>query len=169
LNGLSVAKSEGSRGLSAVQTVACPSGKWVIGGGSDLGTNDTQAPAQRDVTVSLNGPNGAGTGWSVQLFNASTTEDQTIDLRIFAICATATCPGSRPESRAAGRGGEHRGSSFRWEKPALFAGFSHRNRSASSRQLAKPHNPPAGGLLDEEHLLVLRQRPEVVGDHLLEL
>jgi hypothetical protein len=84
---VSVPKSEGSRGLSAVETVNCPSNKHVVGGGTDLGSNDTQAPAQRDVSVSLSGPNGAGTGWSVQLFNASTTEDHTIDLRAFAICA----------------------------------------------------------------------------------
>ena len=86
---VAVPKSEGSRGLSAVQTVLCPSNKRVIGGGSNLGSNDTQAAAQRDVTVSLSGPNGASTGWSVQLFNASTTEDHTIDLGIFAICAKA--------------------------------------------------------------------------------
>ncbi|HEY7256282.1 MAG TPA: hypothetical protein VH476_06310 [Solirubrobacterales bacterium] len=86
---VSVPKSEGSRGLSAVQTVLCPSGKRVIGGGSDVGSNEGQAAAQRDVTVSLTGPNGGGSGWSVQLFNASTTEDHTIDLRVFAICAKA--------------------------------------------------------------------------------
>jgi hypothetical protein len=86
---VAVPKSEGGRGLSAVQTALCPSNKRVIGGGSDLGSNGTQAPAQRDVSVSLSGPNGAASGWSVQLFNASTTEDHTIDLRIFAICAKA--------------------------------------------------------------------------------
>jgi hypothetical protein len=84
---VSVPKSEGARGLSAVQTVFCPSNKRVIGGGTDLGSNEAQAAAQRDVSVSLSGPNSAGTGWSVQLFNASTTEDHTIDLRVFAICA----------------------------------------------------------------------------------
>jgi hypothetical protein len=87
---VSVPKSEAARGLSAVQTVLCPSNKRVIGGGTDLGTNEGQAAAQRDVSVSLNGPNGAGTGWSVQLFNASTTEDHAIDLRIFAVCAKAS-------------------------------------------------------------------------------
>jgi len=86
---VSVPKSEGSRGLSAVQTVFCPSNKRVIGGGTDLGSNEGQAAAQRDVSVSLSGPNGAGTGWSVQLFNASTSDDHSIDLRAFAICARA--------------------------------------------------------------------------------
>ncbi len=84
---VSVPKSEGGRGLSVVQTVICPSNKRMIGGGTDLGSNEAQAPAQRDVVVSMDGPNGAGTGWSAQLFNASTTEDHTIDLRIFAVCA----------------------------------------------------------------------------------
>jgi hypothetical protein len=88
-NDVSVPKSEGSRGLSAVQTVLCPTNKLVIGGGTDLGTDGAQAAAQRDVAVSLSGPNGAGSGWSVQLFNASTTEDQLIDLQVFAICARA--------------------------------------------------------------------------------
>jgi hypothetical protein len=86
---LSVPKSEGGRGLSAVQTVLCPSGKRALGGGTDLGTNEGQAAAQRDVSVSLSGPNSAGTGWSVQLFNASTSEDHTIDLRVFVTCAKA--------------------------------------------------------------------------------
>jgi hypothetical protein len=88
-NAVSVPKSEKGRGLSAAQTVLCPSSKRVIGGGTNLGSNEGQAAAQRDVSVSLSGPNGAGTGWSVQLFNASTTEDQTIDLQVFAICAKA--------------------------------------------------------------------------------
>jgi hypothetical protein len=88
-NDVSVPKSEGGRGLSSVQTVVCPSNKRVVGGGTDLGSDEAQAAAQRQVAVSLSGPNSAGTGWSAQLFNISTTEDQTIDLRIFAICARA--------------------------------------------------------------------------------
>jgi hypothetical protein len=84
---VAVPKSEGSRGLSTVQTVSCPSNKRVVGGGTDLGSNESQASAERDVSVSLSGPNAAGSGWSVQLFNASTTEDHTIDVRVFAICA----------------------------------------------------------------------------------
>jgi hypothetical protein len=84
---VSVPKSEGSRGLSAVQTVDCPSNKRVVAGGTDLGSNEGQASAQRDVSISLSGPNSGGTGWSAQLFNASTTEDHSIDLRVFAICA----------------------------------------------------------------------------------
>ena len=84
---VSVPKSEGGRGLSAVETVNCPSGKKAVGGGTDLGTNEAQATAQRDIAVSLDGPNAAGSGWSAQLFNGSTTEDHAIDLRIFAICA----------------------------------------------------------------------------------
>ena len=88
-NAVSVPKSEGARGLSAVQTVDCPSNKRVLGGGTDLGSNEGQTAAQRDVSVSLSGPNSAGTGWSVQLFNASTTEDHSIDLKVFATCAKA--------------------------------------------------------------------------------
>jgi hypothetical protein len=77
------------RGLSEVKTVSCPTGKRVIGGGSDLGTNPAQNGQQRQVTVSLSAPNGTGTGWSVQLFNNSTTIDTSIDLKVYAICATA--------------------------------------------------------------------------------
>jgi hypothetical protein len=82
-----IPNSGGMRGLSAVETVSCPAGKRVIGGGSDLGTNATQNGQQRQVTVSLSGPNGSGTGWSVQLFNNSTSIDTSIDLEVFAICA----------------------------------------------------------------------------------
>jgi len=84
---VSVPKSEGSRGLSSVLSVNCPSNKRVVGGGTDLGSNAGQAAAQRDVTVSLSGPNAEGTSWTAQLFNASTTEDHSLDLRVFAICA----------------------------------------------------------------------------------
>jgi hypothetical protein len=83
-----IENSGGMRGLSAVQTVVCPGGKRAIGGGSDLGTNAAQNGQQRSVTVSLNGPNGTGTGWSVQLFNEETVGGGTsIDLRVYAICA----------------------------------------------------------------------------------
>jgi hypothetical protein len=84
-----IENSGGMRGLSEVKTVICPAGKRVIGGGTDLGTNPAQNGQQRQVTVSLNAPNGAGTGWSVQLFNNSTTIDTSIDLQVYAICASA--------------------------------------------------------------------------------
>lgn len=87
--GVFIQNSGGFRGLSEVKTVACPAGKRAIGGGSNLGTNAAQNGQQRQVTVSLNGPNGAGTGWSVQLFNNSTSIDTSIDLRVYAICASA--------------------------------------------------------------------------------
>jgi len=78
------------RGLSEVKTVSCPAGKRVIGGGTNLGTNATQNGQQRSVTVSLSGPNGAGTAWSVQLFNEEVSGAGTsIDLQVFAICASA--------------------------------------------------------------------------------
>jgi hypothetical protein len=80
----------GQRGLSAVQTVGCPGNKRVLGGGVDLGTNVNQGGAQSQLSVSLSGPNGTGTGWSAQLFNSSTTTDTTIDLRVFAICANVS-------------------------------------------------------------------------------
>lgn len=78
------------RGLSEVKTVTCPAGKRVIGGGTNLGTNPTQNGQQRQVTVSLNAPNGTGTGWSVQLFNNSTSVDTSIDLQVFAVCASVS-------------------------------------------------------------------------------
>ncbi len=84
-----IENSGSPRGLSAVQTVSCPAGKRAIGGGSDLGTNPAQNGQQRQVTVSLSAPNGNGTGWSVQLFNNSTSIDTSIDLRVYAICASA--------------------------------------------------------------------------------
>ena len=82
-----IVNSGGQRGLSAVQTVDCPGAKRALGGGADLGTNETQNGQQRQVTVSFSGPNGTGTGWSVQLFNNSTTIDTSIDLKVYAICA----------------------------------------------------------------------------------
>jgi hypothetical protein len=84
-----IQNSGGFRGLSEVKTVACPAGKRAIGGGSNLGTNATQNGQQRQVTVSLSAPNGGGTAWSVQLFNNSTTIDTSIDLQVYAICASA--------------------------------------------------------------------------------
>ncbi len=84
-----IENSGGMRGLSEVKTVSCPAGKRVIGGGTNLGTNPTQNGQQRQVTVSLSGPNGAGNAWSVQLFNNSTTIDTSIDLQVYAICASA--------------------------------------------------------------------------------
>lgn len=85
-----IENSGGMRGLSEVKTVSCPAGKRVVGGGTNLGTNPTQNGQQRSVTVSLNGPNGAGTAWSVQLFNNETIGGGTsIDLQVYAICASA--------------------------------------------------------------------------------
>ena len=86
--GVFIENSGGMRGLSEARTVTCPAGKRVVGGGVDLGTNEAQNGQQRQVTVSLSGPNGTGTGWSVQLFNNSTSLDTSIDLKIFAICAS---------------------------------------------------------------------------------
>lgn len=84
-----IENSGGFRGLSEVKTVSCPAGKRVIGGGTDLGTNPTQNGQQRSVSVSLSAPNGTGTGWSVQLFNNEVSGGGTsIDLRVYAICAT---------------------------------------------------------------------------------
>jgi hypothetical protein len=82
-----IENSGSPRGLSEVKTVSCPAGKRAIGGGTDLGTNAGQNGQQRQVTVSLSGPNGTGTGWSAQLFNNSTSIDTSIDLRVYAICA----------------------------------------------------------------------------------
>lgn len=76
-----------NRGLSEVLPVDCPAGKRVIGGGTNLGTNESQNGQQRSVSVSLSGPNGTGTGWSAQLFNNSGF-GLTIDLKVYAICAS---------------------------------------------------------------------------------
>ena len=86
--GVFIENSGGMRGLSEVKTVACPAGKRAISGGTDLGTNATQNGQQRQVTVSLSAPNGTGTAWSVQLFNNSTSVDTSIDLRVYAVCAS---------------------------------------------------------------------------------
>jgi hypothetical protein len=83
-----VPDSNPNRGLSAVQTVACPAGKRVIGGGADLGTNAGQGGAQRQVTLSASAPTNAGDGWNVQVFNNSPF-GLTIDVEVFAICARA--------------------------------------------------------------------------------
>jgi hypothetical protein len=83
-----VPDSQGQRGLSEVKTVVCPGGKRALGGGADLGTNPGQAAPQRQVAVSLSAPNGTGNGWSAQLFNSSTSASASIDLRVFAICAS---------------------------------------------------------------------------------
>lgn len=84
-----IENSGGMRGLSEVKSVSCPAGKRVIGGGTNLGTNPTQNGQQRQVTVSLSAPNGAGNAWSVQLFNNSTSIDISIDLQVYAICASS--------------------------------------------------------------------------------
>ena len=89
--GVFIENSGGMRGLSEVKTVSCPAGKRAIGGGSDLGTNEGQNGQQRSVSVSLSGPNGTGTGWSVQLFNNEVSGSGTsIDLKVYAICANAS-------------------------------------------------------------------------------
>jgi hypothetical protein len=86
-----IENSGGMRGLSEVKTVDCPGSKRVIGGGADLGTNEGQNGQQRSVSVSLSGPNGTGSGWSVQLFNNEVSGSGTsIDLRVYAICANVS-------------------------------------------------------------------------------
>jgi hypothetical protein len=84
-----IENSGSERGLSEVLSVECPSGKRVIGGGTDLGTNEGQNGQQRSVSVSLSGPNGTGTAWTAQLFNNEVSGGGTsIDLKVYAICAT---------------------------------------------------------------------------------
>ncbi|HEX3173693.1 MAG TPA: hypothetical protein VHQ43_05685 [Solirubrobacterales bacterium] len=86
-----IENSGGTRGLSEVKTASCPNGKRAVGGGANLGTNPAQNGQQRSVSVSLSGPNGTGTGWSVQLFNNEVSGGGTsIDLQVYAICAAAT-------------------------------------------------------------------------------
>ena len=76
------------RGLSAAQIVECPAGKRAVGGGADLGTNATQNGQQRQIVLSASNPTSTGDGWSVQLFNNSNQFDSSIDLEVYAICAT---------------------------------------------------------------------------------
>lgn len=85
-NEVYVINSGGQRGLSEVKTVACPAGKTAVSGGFDLGTDNTQNGQQRQVTVSASQPNGDASGWSVQLFNNSTSIDISIDLKVTAVC-----------------------------------------------------------------------------------
>ncbi len=81
-----VINSGGQRGLSDVKTVLCPTGKTVVTGGFDLGTDDTQNGVQRFVQISSSQPNANATGWSVQLFNNSNSVDVSIDLKVTAVC-----------------------------------------------------------------------------------
>jgi hypothetical protein len=87
-NEVFIVNSGGQRGLSEVKSAACPAGKKAISGGYDLGTDATQNGQARQVTVSASGPATGGTGWSVQLFNNSTSIDTSIDLKVTAVCAT---------------------------------------------------------------------------------
>jgi hypothetical protein len=88
---LAVPNSGTASGLSNVVTVSCPGGKRVLGGGANLGTDPEQTVQHRTINVSLSGPNGNGTGWSVQLFNNATepSGDASIDVRVYATCARA--------------------------------------------------------------------------------
>lgn len=89
--GVFIENSGSFRGLSEVKTVSCPTGKRAVGGGTDLGTNPTQNGQQRSVSVSMSAPNGTGTGWSAQLFNNEVSGGGTsIDLKVYAVCATAS-------------------------------------------------------------------------------
>jgi hypothetical protein len=85
---VSVEDSESTRGLSELVTVECPSGKRAIGGGVDLGTNGSQGEQQREITISRSAPNGIGTAWTAQLFNGSASTEISIDLKVYAICAS---------------------------------------------------------------------------------
>lgn len=99
-----VQNSGGMRGLSEVKTVLCPAGKRAIGGGANLGTNAGQNGQQRQVTVSLSGPNGTGTGWSVQLFNNSTSIDTSIDSRSTPSAQPSADPANSSREDGARRG-----------------------------------------------------------------
>jgi hypothetical protein len=87
--GVSAENSGGQRGLSAVQTVDCPTGKRAIGGGANLGTNATQNGPQRQMILSASFPATGGDGWSAQLFNNATSGTAvSLDLEVYAVCAT---------------------------------------------------------------------------------
>jgi hypothetical protein len=78
--------SGGQRGLSEVKTVKCKNQRKAIGGGADLGTNATQNGQQRQMILSASFPTPSGNGWSVQLFNNSTSIDSSLDVEIYAVC-----------------------------------------------------------------------------------
>ena len=84
-----VPDSNSTRGLSAVQTVTCPAGKRAVGGGADLGTNGSQNGVQRQLAISADMPTPTGDGWSAQVFNNSLSFGASIDVRVYAICASA--------------------------------------------------------------------------------
>lgn len=84
-----VPDSNSTRGLSGVQTVTCPAGKLAVGGGADLGTNGSQNGVQRQLAISADMPTPTGDGWSAQVFNNSLSFGAAIDVRVYAICASA--------------------------------------------------------------------------------
>jgi hypothetical protein len=73
-------------GLSEVITLACPTGKQVIGGGASLAA--TEKGFLRDLSVVSSQPANDGSGWQAQLFNKSTAFAFTGALEMRAICAT---------------------------------------------------------------------------------
>ncbi|HWB68768.1 MAG TPA: hypothetical protein VG518_02210, partial [Solirubrobacterales bacterium] len=77
-----------SRGLSAMVELPCPAGKKAVGGGADLGTNSSQNGVQRQLAISASVPLAEGGGWGVQLFNNSISLDVSIDVEVYAICAS---------------------------------------------------------------------------------
>jgi hypothetical protein len=84
-----VPESNTTRGLSGVQIVLCPGGKRAVGGGADLGTNASQNGVQRQLAISADMPTPTGDGWSAQVFNNSLSFAASIDVRVYAICASA--------------------------------------------------------------------------------
>jgi len=72
-------------GLSEVITLACPTGKQVVGGGASLAATDKGF--LRDLSIVLSQPASDGSGWQAQLFNKSTAFGFTGALEMRAICA----------------------------------------------------------------------------------
>jgi hypothetical protein len=77
-------------GLSKVVTLECPRHGKVIGGGAEI--------FKPYLSIRLSAPNETTTGWSVQVANASTTNDMVASVRIHVICEIGS--GGRAEASA---------------------------------------------------------------------
>ena len=83
-----VPHNDPGRGLSQVVSLTCPSGKKAVSGGFDLGTGSGQYGEARSITASASEPSADGNSWNVQLFNNSTNQNMSIDLKVSAVCVT---------------------------------------------------------------------------------
>ena len=76
----------GFGGYGAIQSVNCPAGKRVLGGGAEYLNAAGQVVGFSEARVVTSAPTADGTGWRVNLFMASNP-----DLRITSVGVRATC------------------------------------------------------------------------------